>query len=225
VRVLDALDFSQFVQSPKWICGYSDITVLHAHVNQSLGISSIHSTMPVSFSHATPEALQNLMWALKGQLECIEWKSEMSSQLSAEGAVVGGNLSVLYSLLGSKQSLAARDKIVFLEDVDEMLYHMDRMMMALLRSGALEGAKAIVCGGFTQMKDNTREFGFDLENPWGRSVEEIMRDVAHRLQIPVVFDFPAGHQNDNRAFYLGVRAALRNNNGSMQLVFQTHSHQ
>jgi muramoyltetrapeptide carboxypeptidase len=221
VRLLDRLNFDLFRKSPKWICGYSDVTALHSLVNTNLHIASIHSTMPISFPHATPEAMDNLQLALCGELKEIRWKAPIFStdDCTLKGCVLGGNLSVLYSLLGSPDQLKVNGDFLFIEDVDEMAYHIDRMMMALKRSGSLNPAKALLVGGLTQMRDNTKAFGFELDNPWGKSVEEIIHDLAVELNLPVVFGFPAGHQNDNRAFYLGVDGTLSTIQGESVLQY------
>jgi muramoyltetrapeptide carboxypeptidase len=221
VRLLDRLNFDWFRKSPKWICGYSDVTALHSLVNSNLSIASIHSTMPISFPHATPEAMENLRLALCGELREIRWKSPISrtGDFTLQGSVLGGNLSVLYSLLGSSDQLKINGNFLFIEDVDEMAYHMDRMMMALKRSGSLNKARALLVGGLTQMRDNTKAFGFELDNSWGKSAEEIIHDIAAELNLPVIFGFPAGHQNDNRAFYLGVNGTLSTIQGESVLQF------
>jgi len=218
VHTIDSLDFSRYEQNPKWIAGYSDITVLHAHLN-SRGISTIHSTMPISFPDATKQALDNLRMALFGEL--TEFASTEMADISAvSGSVMGGNLSVLYSLIGSPSWRNTSEVILFIEDVDEMLYHLDRMLWGMLRSGMLSNVKAIVCGGFTQMKDNTKAFGFPSDNPWGEDERSIIRGIAKKLQVPVAFGFPAGHLSDNRAFYLGRKAELLVQNGYPTLRYQ-----
>jgi muramoyltetrapeptide carboxypeptidase len=119
----------------------------------------------------------------------------------------------LYSLLGSKSFPKHEGAILFLEDVDEMIYHIDRMMMGLARAGVLSGVKAILVGGLTQMKDNTKSYGFQVDNPFGGSALDMIARVAAVYDIPVVSGFPAGHQNDNRAFYVGRQATLTARNG------------
>jgi muramoyltetrapeptide carboxypeptidase len=218
VHTIDLLDFSRFEKRPKWIAGYSDITVLHSHLN-TRGFATIHSTMPISFPDATDAAIDNLRRALFGELH--EFASIEKSKVSeVSGCVVGGNLSVLYSLLGSDSWRKLSDMILFIEDVDEMLYHLDRMLWGAYRSGMLANVKAIVCGGFTQMKDNTKAFGFPSDNPWGASEREIINGMAARLQVPVAFGFPAGHLSDNRAFYLGRMATLQMSGDHPVLSYQ-----
>jgi muramoyltetrapeptide carboxypeptidase len=218
VHTIDMLDFSRFEKKPKWIAGYSDITVLHAHLN-SRGIATIHSTMPISFPDATEMAIENLRRSLFGELSEFT-STELVEVVEVSGCVMGGNLSVLYSILGSHSWRNLPDTILFIEDVDEMLYHLDRMLWGLFRSGMLSNVKAIVCGGFTQMKDNTKAFGFPADNPWGVDERAIIRALAERLQVPVAFGFPAGHLSDNRAFYLGRKASLQMANGYPVLRYQ-----
>jgi len=218
VHTIDMLDFSRFEKKPKWIAGYSDITVLHAHLN-SRGIATIHSTMPISFPDATEVAIENLRRSLFGELSEFT-STEMAEMGEVSGCVLGGNLSVLYSVLGSHSWRNLPDIILFIEDVDEMLYHLDRMLWGMYRAGMLSTVKAIVCGGFTQMKDNTKAFGFPTDNPWGADERTIIRSMAERLQVPVAFGFPAGHLSDNRAFFLGRKASLQMANGYPVLRYQ-----
>lgn len=218
VHTIDSIDFTQFLKNPKWIAGYSDITVLHSHLN-SRGIATIHSTMPISFPDATPRALENLRKALFGELLQFEATEENAID-EVRGCLVGGNLSVLYSLIGSESWKVQTDTLLFIEDVDEMLYHIDRMLWGLLRAGMLDGVRAIVCGGFTQMKDNTTAFGFPSENPWGAHERAIVQSIAQKLGVPVAFSFPAGHLSDNCAFFLGRQAVLQAVNGFPVLRYQ-----
>jgi muramoyltetrapeptide carboxypeptidase len=211
VHLLDHLNFDKFSTSPKWICGYSDVTALHGLL-QSMGYASVHSTMPVSFGDATPKALESLLHCLRGtypHFDAVPSKDGLTYTGDAiEGVLFGGNLSVWCSILGSRHFPQCHEGILFLEDVDEMLYHIDRMLMMLHRAGALTNIKAICLGGFTQMKDNTREFGFSVDNPWGRTAEESVSLIAEQLKIPVFSGFPAGHLSDNQAFYLGRRCRV-----------------
>jgi muramoyltetrapeptide carboxypeptidase len=223
IRVLDKLDFTSFFKSPKWICGYSDVTALHAFLN-TRGVATIHSTMPISFPDATPEALENLRLALNGELKSVAFYSEAqvnNMETARKSApVFGGNLSVLFSLLGSETFIPSEPYFLFVEDVDEMQYHMDRMMMGLKRSGELDSALGIIVGGLTQMKDNTMEFGFKADNPWGSSAEQTITRIGEELGVPVHFGFPAGHQSDNRAFYLGMPARIGFSEVKVLLTFE-----
>lgn len=195
VRMIDLLDFTQFKQNPKWIIGFSDVTVLHNHLN-TLGFESIHGIMPVSVPKATEEAKESLRKALFGEPLSYEIGTDPMNRLgSASGELVGGNLSILYSLFGSESAIDCDDKILFIEDLDEYLYHIDRMMMNLKRNGCLESIKGIIVGSMSKMKDN--------EIPWGKNALEIIQDVTKTYNIPVIYNFPAGHIHDNRALILG----------------------
>lgn len=217
VRLIDSIDWRKYDENPKWIAGYSDITVLLNRLSNE-GIASIHSTMPISFPDATQEALDNLKAALFGDLREMTWQGTLFAG-TAEAEIVGGNLSVIYSQLGSSTQLDTRGKILFIEDVDEMLYHTDRMLMALKRAGLFNQIKGVIVGGFTQMKDNTQEFGFSTDNPWGAGVSDMMKEFFEPIKIPVVVDFPAGHLSDNRAFFMGKMARLEAHQEISKLVF------
>lgn len=200
VRMIDLLDFTKFKQNPKWIIGFSDITVLHNHLN-TLGFKTIHGIMPISTPKATKEAIESLRFSLFGQPLNYEIPSDPMNRMgSATAELVGGNLSILYSLLGSKSAIDCHDKILFIEDLDEYLYHIDRMMMNLKRNGCLESIKGIIVGSMTKMKDN--------EIPWGKNAVEIIEDVTKKYNIPVIYNFPAGHIQDNRALVLGSKVSM-----------------
>ena len=201
VRVVDAIPDEVILKSNKWLCGYSDVTVLHNRWN-NLGVASIHSTMPISFPSCTPMALSQLKGALMGHWESRSWKGHAWGWKDAEAPIVGGNLSVIYSQLGSPSQPKTAGCFLLIEDVDEMLYHVDRMMQGLMRAGLLKEIKGIVVGGLTQIKDNTKAFGFSVDNAWGKSAEEILLSYAQDLNIPIVFDFPSGHWEQNEAVYL-----------------------
>jgi muramoyltetrapeptide carboxypeptidase len=212
VKIIDKLDFTKFKQHPKWIIGFSDVTVLHSHLNR-MGIESIHGTMPVAIPRATDEAKNSLCAALFGDkleyaLEC----DALNHLGKAKGELVGGNLSILYSLLGSESAIDCQDKILFLEDLDEYLYHIDRMMMNLKRNGCLASLKGIIVGGMTEMKDN--------EIPWGRNALEIIEDVTKGLNIPIIYNFPAGHIRDNRALIIGRQVAIEVTAETSKVIFE-----
>ena len=211
VRMIDFLDFTKFKQSPKWIIGFSDVTVLHSHLN-TMGYASIHGIMPVS-SKATEEAKESLRKALFGEhLEYTVPCDQMNRYGSAKGELVGGNLSILYSLLGSESAIDCHDKILFIEDLDEYLYHIDRMMMNLKRNGCLESLKGIIVGGMTKMHDN--------EIPWGKNVLEIIDDVTKKYNIPIIYNFPAGHMADNHALVLGKQVSIEVNDLESKVIFE-----
>ena len=200
VRMLDLLDFSAFKKNPKWIIGFSDVTVLHNHLN-TMGFESIHGAMPVSIARASQEAKETLRKALFGEKVIIEAAPNALNRFgTATGELVGGNLSILYSLLGSESAINCNDKILFIEDLDEYLYHIDRMMINLSRNGCLSSLKGIAVGAMTKMKDN--------DIPWGKNAYEIIDDVTKKYNIPVIFNFPAGHIQDNRALVLGSKVTI-----------------
>lgn len=201
LRLVDQLDFTALQNNPKWIVGYSDVTVFHAHLLQNLNMASLHATMPVNFTkHA--QATQSLFDALAGKdLEYAFEGNWVNGPHAVSGMVVGGNLSLLYALNGSASAIDTKDKILFIEDLDEYLYHIDRMMLSLKRAGKLSGLKALVVGGFTDMRDNAV--------PYGKTAQEIILEAVAEYNYPVVFNFPAGHQDENMAIKLGCMAQLK----------------
>jgi muramoyltetrapeptide carboxypeptidase len=203
VRIIDSLNFELFQKQPKWLAGFSDITVLHSHIHK-LNIATLHSTMPISFSSNTTEAINSLKAALFGEDISIEVSAHPLNRIGeAKGQIVGGNLSILYSLIGSPSEIDTKDKIVFIEDLDEYLYHIDRMMMNLKRSGYLSHLKGLIVGGMSKMNDN--------KIPFGKEAEKIIYDAVCEYDYPVCFGFPAGHISDNRAIKLGQIAHLKVN--------------
>lgn len=199
VRIIDEIDFTNFQKSPKWLIGYSDITVLHSHIQENYGIETLHATMPVNFKNGNEDSLKS-MEMLRSVLfgsnpEYVINAHSLNRKGLAKGSIIGGNLSILYSLLGSKSDCQTSGKILFIEDIDEYLYHIDRMMVSLKRAGKLDNLAALVVGGFTDMKDN--------EIPFGRTAEEIIIDAVKEYDYPVVFNIPAGHQSKNFPLILG----------------------
>jgi muramoyltetrapeptide carboxypeptidase len=212
VRMIDKLDFTKFKQNPKWIIGFSDVTVLHSHLNR-MGFESLHAIMPVSVARATDQALNSFCTALFGEkLEYTLSCDAINHVGKAKGELVGGNLSILYSLLGSPSAIDCSDKILFIEDLDEYLYHVDRMMMNLKRNGCLSSLKGIIVGSMTEMKDN--------EIPWGKNALEIIEDTVKGLNIPIIYNFPAGHIRDNRALILGRPVSMEVTATESKVVFE-----
>ena len=208
VQIIDLIDFSKFIQNPKWIAGYSDVTVLHSHCHVH-GVETIHSTMPINFppDGSSNESTESLRKALFGEPLLYEFNlGENSRDGIAERIIVGGNLSILYSLMGSKSSINTDGKILFIEDLDEYLYHIDRMMMNLKRNNMIRNLRGLLVGGFSDMKDNTVPYGFD-------STDIISSYVDHRTKMPVWFGFPAGHIGSNFAIILGRKVRIEIKNG------------
>ena len=205
-QIIDNIDFSKLKNNPKWIVGYSDVTVLHSHLNK-LGIASLHATMPINFKTNAKESLASLKNGLFGNENNILCGPHPFNKFGkVEAEVVGGNLSILYSLLGSNSDVDTDGKILFIEDLDEYLYHIDRMMMNLKRNGKLKNLKALIIGGMSDMNDNTI--------PFGKTAEEIILEYIKEFDFPVCFNFPAGHLDDNRTLVFGKECTLEiNENG------------
>ena len=211
VRIIDALDFTNFKQHPKWIMGFSDVTVLHSQLNVER-VASLHSIMPFTVPTAPEEVKETLRKALFGEtISYIIPSKNYDVKGTASGELVGGNLSILYSLLGSKSAISTKDKILFIEDLDEYLYHIDRMMYNLKRNGYFENVKGIIVGSMTDMHDN--------EIPFGQNEVQIITDIAKEYHIPFAFDFPAGHQSDNRTLILGKHVDFEVNEKEIKLQF------
>lgn len=203
VRIIDAIDFTKFKQHPKWVIGFSDVTVLHNEIH-NLGIETIHAMMPSTLKPGNEEqkkAQKSLKKALFGKkIKYRVSESDYNKEGEAVGQLVGGNLSILYSLLGSKTSISVDNKILFIEDVGEYEYHIDRMLLNLKRNGYFEKCKGLIIGGISDIRENDVAFG--------KTVEEIVLDAVKEYDFPVSFDFPAGHIRDNRTLILGREISL-----------------
>ena len=216
IRIIDRIDFTKFIKTPKWLVGFSDITVLHNHINQRFGIETIHATMPINFpvdglDNASTLSLKN---ALTGNNLAYELtnKHPLNRCGVATGQVVGGNLSLIYALMGSQSELKTRGKILFIEDIGEPLYHLDRMMWQLRRANKLRYLAGLVVGHFSEMQDTKIGFGQDAA--------EIIAQAVETYKFPVLFDFPAGHHADNRALIFGRDAWLSVQKTEQRLVFE-----
>lgn len=199
MRIIDEIDFTKFIQNPKWVIGYSDITVLHSHIH-NFSIETLHATMPINFDKNS-EATETLIRFLFGEELHYEIIPHLyNREGSAVGELVGGNLSLIYALTGSVSDIDTHGKILFLEDLDEYLYHIDRMMMNLKRAGKLDGLAGLIVGGMTDMKDNTI--------PFGKNAEEIIYDAVKEYNFPVCFNFPAGHIDRNLPLCFGRKMNL-----------------
>lgn len=211
VRIIDQIDFSSFLKNPKWIMGFSDVTVLHSHIH-NLGVATLHAIMPFSVPKAEELAKETLREALFGASLTYEIpNSDYNKKGNTKGVLVGGNLSILYSLLGSKSAINTENKILYIEDLDEYLYHIDRMMMNLKRNGYFDKISGIIVGGMTDMHDN--------QIPFGMNAQQIILDVTKEYNIPICFDFPSGHLPDNRALILGKEVLLEVNTQNTKLEF------
>jgi muramoyltetrapeptide carboxypeptidase len=203
VRIIDRLDFSKFVENPKWIIGYSDITVLHSHIHSHFGIETLHAVMPINFKprcQSNPSVTTLKKVLLGKSLSYRLPGNSINREGTAEGELVGGNLSILYSLTNTGSDINTTGKVLFIEELDEYLYHVDRMMMNMKRSGKLENLAGLIVGGMTKMRDN--------EVPYGRNALEIIAEAVEEYSYPVCYHFPAGHVDDNRALILGRKVKL-----------------
>lgn len=207
VRMVDLVNWELLKKQPKWVVGYSDVTVLHSHIHNHTEVVSLHATMPLGMDTSNTdkvEAQNSLCEAIMGTLPQFDMPAHQLNRTgNAKGIITGGNLSVLYSVLGSVSFPETEGKILFLEDLDEYLYHIDRMMMGLKRAGKLKNLAALVVGGMSDMRDNAV--------PFGKTAEEIIADVVAEYNYPVYFGFPAGHIDRNLALPLGIPATLENN--------------
>jgi muramoyltetrapeptide carboxypeptidase len=203
-RIIDNLDFKKFKKDPKWLIGFSDITVLHAHVYSRFNIASLHSPMAAAFNDGEyeKEFVQSLRKALEGKSSNYSCAPHLFNHPGkGEGKLVGGNLSILAHLAGSRSAFTTKGKILFIEDIGEYLYNVDRMLIQLKRSGMLEGLAGLIVGGFTEMKDTTIPFGAD--------VYTIINDQLKEYDYPVCFDFPVSHDKSNYALKIGIKHSLQ----------------
>ena len=209
VQIIDKVNFSKLLQNHKWIIGYSDITVLHSHLNK-LGLETLHATMPINFSKNTKKSLDSLKKVIFGERNFIEVEAHKLNRYgSVEAEIVGGNLSILYSLLGSDSDIQTEGKILFIEDLDEYLYHVDRMVINMKRNNKFRSLKGMIIGGMTSMNDNKISFG--------KTAEEIILEYIKEYNFPVCFGFPSGHLDDNRSIRLGAISLLEINKNGVNL--------
>jgi muramoyltetrapeptide carboxypeptidase len=210
VRIVDRIQWASMLREPKWMVGFSDVTVFHQHL-QRFNLPSIHGSMVLNFKDNSQVALNTLLMALKGESFSVAATSNFNKSGSAEGTIVGGNLSIVYSLIGTNNQPDYSDKILFVEDLAEHLYHIDRMFYALKKSGILDKISGLVVGGMTELEDTA--------TPFGMSVEEIILAHFQYRNIPIAFGFPAGHLNDNRALILGKKVRFNVEGTTSELRF------
>ncbi|MBC7758381.1 MAG: LD-carboxypeptidase [Phormidesmis sp. FL-bin-119] len=202
IRIIDAIDFTEFEANPKWIIGFSDITILHSHIHAVYNTQSIHGQMPLTIPDGSRLSLETLRKALFNEPYEIEYESIVENRTGeGSGILTGGNLTLLQMMSGSVSEQDYKDKILFLEDVGEYLYSIDRMIISLKRAGILAGLKGLIIGGFTDLKDN--------DIPFGQTAEQIIMDHVKEFDYPVCFNFPAGHIEDNRALIFGRGVILK----------------
>ncbi|WP_341220227.1 LD-carboxypeptidase [Polaribacter atrinae] len=204
VRVLDKLDYTFFLEHPKWIIGYSDITAFHSHIH-NLGVETMHAMMGSSVDDKPElivETLSTFKKAIFGeQLKYTIPSSKYNRKGEVSGQIVGGNLALLASMLGSNSEVDTNDKILFIEEIGEYKYSIDRMLQSLKRAGYFDKCKGLIIGDISKIKSNSTN--------WGHTIEELVLDVVKEYNFPVMFDFPAGHEPDNRALILGRKIELK----------------
>ncbi|MBN1599714.1 MAG: LD-carboxypeptidase [Bacteroidales bacterium] len=202
IRIINKLNFTVLKEKPKWLVGFSDITAFHSYMNCRLNLPTLHAQMPVNFSDKYfMENLGRLNQMLNGIRPVLFInQSKLNRQGKSAGVLIGGNLSILYSLQSTPYEVDTRNKILFIEDVGEQLYHLDRIMQNFKLSGKLDSLKGLIVGSFTDMKDKKR--------PFGKTAYEIILDAVKKYRFPVVFDFPAGHTQNNVPFILGSEVEL-----------------
>jgi muramoyltetrapeptide carboxypeptidase len=200
VRIIDRIDFGGFLAHPKWIIGFSDVTILHAHIQKHCGVKTIHGSMARGLADGGP-ALTSLRSMLFGELPAYTYKTHaLSKPGKATGFLTGGNLAMLHAMLGSQTDQDLRGKILFLEEIGEHLYRIDRMLWSLNRANKLKLLNGLIVGGMTEIPDTKRSFG--------KNAYEIIHEHVSGYDYPVCYNFPAGHQKDNRALMLGSKVSL-----------------
>lgn len=216
VRIIDRIDFKQFTKQPKWIIGFSDITVLHCHINYNFGIATLHSKMCNSFPSDWTEAepiqvttIESIKKALLGEEMNYTTVASPSNRLGkAQGQLIGGNLSIIQNMAGTPSDIETKGKILFIEDVDEYAYNIDRMFWNLKRTGKLDKLAGLIIGGFKMKPDTAGE-------EFGKTIYDIVNEKIKGYNYPVCFDFPVGHQRANFALKCGVQHSLEvNESGS-----------
>jgi muramoyltetrapeptide carboxypeptidase len=203
IRTIQNLSFKKFVRDPKWFVGYSDITVFHSYINTQLKIETLHAPMVFNFGKddKDPGSVEKTFACLFGEIPEYHFETNLLNKNgAAEGIVTGGNLSVLYSLRGTPADIDTKNKILFIEDLDEYLYHIDRMMLNSKHGNKLNNLRAVLVGAMSDMKDN--------QVPFGKTVYEIISEVVSDKNIPVCFGFPAGHEFKNWPLIMGRKASL-----------------
>ena len=203
-RIIDRVDFSKFKKQPKWLIGFSDITVLHSHLYSNYYISSMHAPMAAAFNDGgnTSEYLLSLKTTLAGKNAKYQCPvHDFNKKGEAIGELVGGNLALLAHLIGTESDIKTKGRILFIEDTGEYLYSIDRMLLQLKRNGKLSKLAGLIVGGFTDIKDTDR--------PFGKTAFEIIRDAVEEYDYPICFNFPVSHEKENVALKIGVGYKLR----------------
>ncbi len=203
VHIIDKLNFTKFVKNPKWIIGFSDITLLHSHIFTNYNIATLHAPMAAAFANEAhnPQNIVSLLEAIKGEKNNYTTKaSSFNKKGTAKGKLVGGNIALLANAIGTASDINTKGSILFIEDIGELLYSIDRMLYQLKRTGKLAKLAGLLVGEFTDIKDTDR--------PFGKNMYEIIQDIVAEYDYPVCHDFPVGHGNENVALKVGVKYSL-----------------
>ena len=212
-RIIDQLNFTRFKKNPKWIIGFSDITILHAHIYSNYKIASLHAPMAAAFNNgaADNEYIISLQKAMLGKMSKYKCPAHsFNKQGTASGELVGGNLSLLTHVIGTPSDIDTKNKLLFIEDIGEQIYSTDRMLYQLKRSGKLESLAGLIIGGFTDVKDT--------ERPFGKSIEEVIHDLVRNYDYPICFNFPVSHEKENYALKVGGTYELKIGTKTVQLT-------
>jgi muramoyltetrapeptide carboxypeptidase len=202
-RIIDQLNFKAFKKNPKWVIGFSDITVMHTHLFTRYKIASLHAPMAAAFNdgESENEYIQSLRKAIKGNKANYSTSAHPNNKKGiATGKLIGGNLALLAHVIGTASDFETKNCILFIEDIGEYLYNIDRMLYQLKRNGKLAGLSGLIFGGFTDMKDT--------ERPFGKTIEDILQEISADLDIPVCFNFPVSHGRENLALKVGAEYQL-----------------
>lgn len=201
IRIFDLINWDLFILNPKWLVGYSDITIWHNLVNNFYGIQSMHAPMPYTVPSNSMECVHATGDMLFGRHKGIEFHTtSYNIEREISGEIIGGNLSILYSLLGTKTGFNTNGKILYLEDIDEYLYHIDRMFISLKAANKLSGLKGLLIGTFSDVKDNVI--------PFGKTYQEIILEHCAEYDYPIFFDVPCGHIANNMPLRLGAQVNI-----------------
>lgn len=212
IRIIDELDFTVFKQHPKWFVGFSDITVILSHIIAQTQTQCLHAQMPYTFEESTPSAIDSLRASLFGEPQQYNYTSTFKNRAGVgEGVLIGGNLTLLVTMQGSVSEMDFDNKILFLEDVGEQEYAIDRMMRMLKRAGKLANLKGLIIGAFNEIAEEKISFG--------QTAEEVIWDVVKAYDYPVCFNFPTGHIDNNLSMALGANVALKVENNNVHFKY------
>ncbi len=216
-RIVDSINWNDFKNNPKLIMGFSDVTVLHNHILQHVGMPTLHCEMPINFNNVNKSKSVEYLNYILLENKTINYSilpHTLNKVANAKGKLVGGNLSVLYSLINTKSDVDTQNTVLFIEDIDEYLYHIDRMMLCLKRAGKLKSLKALLVGSFSDIKDNII--------PFGKTAEEIIFEHVQEYNYPIIFNIPAGHGNENYPLVIGAHCEIECNNEKINLIINSN---